>query len=208
MANEFWHSLITDKSFAALQTLRRELDFILIGGWAVYLYTQTLKSKDIDIVVSPGTLGKLKTRFDVIKNERLKKYEIKMDGFDVDIYLMFWSDLGLPAEFIAENELSMQGFKVPKKEILLVLKLYAYAARKGSLKGKKDALDVISLLSSGPVDFAKFRSVIQKFNLEKLIGELNTIVSSFTEVEELGLNKKRYSDFKKNVLISMKPEQN
>ena len=45
---EFYQDLITQKSFEALQNLKREFDFILIGGWAVFLYTKDLKSKDID----------------------------------------------------------------------------------------------------------------------------------------------------------------
>jgi len=51
MVKEFWHNLITEKSFGLLQNLRKQFDFILIGGWAVYLYTQSLKSKDIDIYI-------------------------------------------------------------------------------------------------------------------------------------------------------------
>lgn len=44
----YYNDLITEKSWQYLQTLRRETNFVLIGGWAVYLYTKSLKSKDFD----------------------------------------------------------------------------------------------------------------------------------------------------------------
>ena len=82
---EYWNESLTKASWESLQTFSKEYDFILIGGWAVYLWTKQHKSKDIDIVIDFNTLGKLKKDFDVTKNDRLKKYEIQRDKFDVDI---------------------------------------------------------------------------------------------------------------------------
>lgn len=202
---EFWHDLITDQSFYILQAFRKEYNFVLIGGWAVFLYTKNLKSKDIDMVVDTETLGRLKVNFDVIKNERLKKYEIKFDSFDVDIYLSFWSELGLPLNLIMESAISLEGFKLPSKEVLLILKLFAYTQRKGSLKGQKDALDIFSLLyNTDQIDFNKFSSILKNQNLEDLRKELKEIFNSATEIKELDINKKQYSDFKKIVYKNLR----
>ncbi len=46
----YYHDLITEKSWRILQELKRQYQFILIGGWAVYLHASALKSKDIDII--------------------------------------------------------------------------------------------------------------------------------------------------------------
>ena len=46
----YYHDLITEKSWQILQELKRRHTFILIGGWAVYLYTKQLKSKDVDVI--------------------------------------------------------------------------------------------------------------------------------------------------------------
>jgi hypothetical protein len=54
---EFWHDVLIEKSWAVLLELRKRYEFILLGGWAVYLYTKALKSKDIDIIVDYNTLG-------------------------------------------------------------------------------------------------------------------------------------------------------
>jgi len=49
--------------------------FVLIGGWAVWLYTQQLKSKDIDIVIDLPTLDALKSAYEIEKNHRLKTFQ-------------------------------------------------------------------------------------------------------------------------------------
>jgi len=79
----FYHNLITDKSWKMLILLRKSYDFILIGGWAVYLYTKVLKSKDIDIVVGFDELERLKHDFEVSKNVRLKKYEARAEEIEI-----------------------------------------------------------------------------------------------------------------------------
>ena len=47
---EYWNELITQKSWDVLQKLKK-INFVLIGGWASYLWTSSHKSKDIDIIV-------------------------------------------------------------------------------------------------------------------------------------------------------------
>ena len=94
----YYHDLITEKSWRILQNLRRAYDFILIGGWAVYLYTHGLKSRDIDFICDYKTLEKLRNDYDLVKNDRLRKYEIHIGEFDIDIYVPFFSDLGIPVE--------------------------------------------------------------------------------------------------------------
>ena len=88
----FWNSLLTEKSWKILQEFREKYDFILIGGWAVYLWAKRQKSKDIDIVVSIDELQKLKKE-NLVKNDRLKKYEIKTGEIDIDIYASYFSEL-------------------------------------------------------------------------------------------------------------------
>ncbi|MBU3935685.1 hypothetical protein KJ909_03355, partial [Patescibacteria group bacterium] len=75
----FYHDIITQKSWEELTKLGKTCKFVLIGGWAVYLYTKTLKSKDIDILTEYEELGNLRKIYDVAKNERLKKYEARRD---------------------------------------------------------------------------------------------------------------------------------
>ena len=118
----FYHNLVTEKSWRLLQSLRKEYDFILIGGWAVFLHTSALKSKDIDLVLEFSELERLKEEFDVSKNERLKKYEVRREEMEIDIYIPFYSSPGLPAEDLKEFVVRLEGFKTVEKEVLARLK--------------------------------------------------------------------------------------
>ncbi|MFH1192257.1 MAG: hypothetical protein V1655_02160 [bacterium] len=64
---QFWRDNITEKSFQALLEMKNKINFILIGGWAVYFWTKKMKSKDIDIILDYGELGKLKGKYEIKK---------------------------------------------------------------------------------------------------------------------------------------------
>ena len=75
---EYWSTIITQKSWEILQQIKPKIDFVLIGGWATYLWTRAHKSKDIDIVIDFDELAKLRKKYSVKKNDNLKKYETKI----------------------------------------------------------------------------------------------------------------------------------
>ncbi|MCF7906864.1 hypothetical protein K9K85_01110 [Patescibacteria group bacterium] len=195
----FYHDLITKKSWQLLQELKRKHHFILIGGWAVFLYTQGLKSKDIDFICDYQELEKLKQEHDLIKNQRLKKYEIKTDHSDIDIYLPFFSDLGLPIEKIEKNTILYSGFVLPKIEILMILKQYAFQNRSGSIKGEKDKIDIISLLRQN-FNFKFYLNFLKKEKKENFIKELKKILETTKEVPEINLNQHQFSKIKNKIL--------
>ena len=196
---QFWHSDITEKSFQALIKLNKEFDFVLIGGWAVYLWSKKMKSKDIDIAIDYAELGKIKEKYQLNKNPRLRKYEINLKEFDVDIYLPHYSEIGFPLEKLKDNIQNIEGFKTPKIEILLFLKLFAFSERKNSIKGEKDKVDIISLPDSVEIDWGKFTRLCQKYN-KNLIGSLKEILRDTRRVKELGIGDQRMLKLRKSVL--------
>lgn len=200
---EFYHDLTTKKSFEALQDLKRKFKFILIGGWAVFLYTRALKSKDIDLILDYDELEKFKREFEVSKNERLKKYEAKIDEIDIDIYLPFYSDLGLAVEEIQKYCQSREGFLLPLPEILLILKTYVFKERQGTTKGKKDLIDIFSLLMKDLIDWQKYKDLVKKYNLQGFNQELKNLISSQTAIPELGLLNHQISKLKKKTLKNL-----
>ncbi|MFA4830990.1 MAG: hypothetical protein WC618_02320 [Patescibacteria group bacterium] len=197
---QYYHQLVTEKSWQLLQQFKKNRHFILIGGWAVFLYTGALKSKDIDLIVDYDELAKLKEKFAVIKNDRLKKYEIKIDNTDIDIYLPHYSELGLPAEEIKKHTLNHAGFIVPRIEILLILKLIAYLGRAGSPKGEKDKIDILSLLNLKQIDWQFYRTLLNNFQLKHLAAELPTMLKQTTAVKELNLKQNQLAKLKKELL--------
>lgn len=196
----FYHDLITAKSWETLKDLKSKYDFILIGGWAVFLYVQALKSKDIDLVMDYDQLEKLKEEFSVFKNERLKKYEAKKEGEEIDIYVPFYSYPGLPAEELKKYSWSAQGFQTLKKEVLAVLKQETLLARKDSLKGRKDLVDLVSLFRLPDFDWREFRAVISHYRLEKNLKQLREAIGEISRVGELGLNIHQTARLKKKFL--------
>src|SRR3989344_5322059 len=167
MNKQYYQDLVTQKSWEQLIELKKGYDFVLIGGWAVYLYTKNLKSKDIDIIVDYKELGLLRKNFAVYKNDRLKKYEIKIEGIDIDIYLPHFSELGLPVEEVINFTEKTETFLLLKKEILLITKVKAFLSRRSSIKGQKDKIDILALIMLPDFDFQLFSDYMQKFKLEQ-----------------------------------------
>ena len=90
---EFWNDIATQKSWELLKKLNKQLHFIVIGGWGVYLWTQAMKSKDIDVLLTRWEdLEEIKKQYEPKKNDRLKKYEIIISDIDVYIYLPHYSE--------------------------------------------------------------------------------------------------------------------
>ncbi len=199
----FWHETVTIKSFKVLQDLRRTHEFILIGGWAVWLYTKALKSKDIDIVVNFEELANLRKDFDVYKNGRLKKYEACVSEIDVDIYVPFYSNPGLPGELIWQLAKKFEGFLVPPPEVLLILKQKTYQVRRLSSKGEKDKIDIFSLLNLANFDWEEYKSFLKKNKLEDLLLELKRLIKETVQVPELKLNPHQFSRRKKKWLAAL-----
>ena len=198
----YYHDLITEKSWQLLQIFKRNHQFILIGGWAVFLYTQGLKSKDIDIIVNYEELAQLKGEYNLYKNDRLKKYEIHQAEIDIDIYVPFFSELGIPVENIQNKWRIMTGFRLPEPEILLILKQTAWAERRHSLKGEKDKIDIIALLQKA-VDIKKYRKLLDIYKLIQYQKQLQELLSSMRFVPELKLNEYQYSRLKNKLKAAL-----
>ena len=199
---DYWHNLIVEKSWNVLQQLKGKFDFILIGGWASYLWTKASKSKDIDIVVQIETLDAIKQRYPLRKNDRLCKYEIKVDEIDIDIYVPFYSRLALPLEAISFE--MIEGFKVIKVEELLVLKQGAEHDRGFSEKGEKDRIDIMSLVLFCDVDFKRYKELLKSAKKDDFIDSLIAIIRNFQDYKYLNLTPRELKTKKQEVLNKLR----
>lgn len=196
---EFWNSLLTEKSWSILQELKKEHDFILIGGWAVYLFTNKQKSKDIDIIISINELQKFKSQ-NLSKNDKLKKYEIKKGEIDIDIYVEHYSKFAIPSEDMRGYTTKIQGYDVIIPEMLLILKQNAYNDRKNSIKGEKDLIDIMSLLFFSEIDFKKYLDILKKYKIEDYYQALRSMINSFKDYDKLEINPREFK-LRKNKLL-------
>ena len=195
---EYWNDLIVERSWKILQELKGKFDFILIGGWANYLWTKKFKSKDIDIIVDFDTLDKIKKEYDLKKNENLRKYEIKIDEVDIDVYVAFYSKLTIPLEEVRTTKI--ERFKVIKIEDLLILKQGAENDRRESEKGEKDRLDILSLLFYCDVDFKEYSNILKRIKREEFYDILVKIIKNFKEYKYFNMTPRQLKLKKKEIL--------
>ena len=201
--NEFWNSLLTEKSWEILEQLKRDYKFILIGGWAIYLLTKQKKSKDIDIVVDIKELSKFKEK-GLRKNDNLKKYEVKQEEIDIDIYAEYYSKLAIPVEDIKKYTIKTEGFEIASPEALLILKQGAFEERKHSIKGMKDEIDIISLLFFSVINFKKYYEILKKYEMEIYIDNLKKLLVIFKDCDSLNLNPREFKLKKNKILTELK----
>lgn len=197
---EFWNEIILEKSWKVLQRISEEFDFILIGGWAIYLWTNSQKSKDVDIIIEYETLDYLKRNYLLKKNDHLKRYEIIVDDVDIDIYLPYFSDLGISIEGLIAYKAKVRGFETLPPELLLILKQKAELNRKDSVKGQKDRVDIVSLLLNLDIDWEKYKEYLEKYRLRQYGKELSRIINTFDMPEYVGMNSRKYRLWKRDVL--------
>ena len=208
-AKEFWHESLTEESWKRLQELSKETDLTVIGGWSVWLWTKQHKSKDIDIMVDFQGLARLKEKYALNKNDRLKKYEIKMQGFDIDIYVPFYSRLALPVEELEKEKVRIAGINTISCESLLILKQGAEIERRGTVKGQKDTIDILTILLYAPIDFRKYFALLAKNKKESFAKELIGEMAGFNPKDSekyLGINYKEFSRKKKEMLEKIKKQ--
>lgn len=195
---EYWHDIQTEKSWNVLKEIKGKFPFILIGGWAVYFWTKAQKSKDIDIIVDFKTLAELKKQYDLRKNDKMRKYEIKKDEIDIDIYVRHYSELALPLEKIETTKI--EGFVVAKPEFLLALKQAAEMERKESEKGEKDRIDIMGMLLRCEINFRKYRKLLRENKKAHFLERLVSIIKTFSDGDYFGLNPRQLKLAKQELL--------
>ena len=203
---EFWNSTLTEKSWKILLQLKeKKFDFIVIGGWAAYLWTSLHKSKDIDIVVKDfDGLAFLKKNYNLIKNDNLRKYEIKFEEIDLDIYVPHFSKLAMPVEDIKEYASRIQNFDVVNPAALLILKQGAEHDREKSVKGGKDRIDIITLLFYADINFREYFKLLERYKLKNYYERLKAILQNFKEIKYINMNPREFKLKKTEIMEKLK----
>lgn len=133
------------------------------------------------------------------KNERPKKYEIKLDKSDIDIHLPNYSKLAIPPPgLLSRFKESREGTCVPKPEALMSLKLGALSDRAGSVKGRKDKVDVVGLLFHSDVDLGGLSSILHEYKHDEWMSLLLDTLRNFDRclIRYLNMDEKTFADQK------------
>lgn len=189
MPTEIWPEHITERSWRVLNELAAKASPVLVGGWAVYLWTGALKSADVDVFVTEDNLWKINAR--MRRHPKLKKYHALIEGVDVDIYTPSVCGLAIPVADVYANRwyALVREFNVLLPEPLLVLKCEAAKSRWRGRKGFKDRCDVLSLLGFEGFDSGLFKELLHRYRGFDVVGTLRRVVQqSVEEYEVLGLD--------------------
>lgn len=144
-----------DRVLSGVHELAEEFPegMVLIGGVAVWFHSKKLSderllmmSHDVDCFLSTVDFGTLREYDEVIENRRLGKFQVIRSGVDFDIYVERRNGLVVPYEDVQRKSVVLDGVRCASTAHLLVLKIEAYMDRKTSVKGHKDALDIIKIL--------------------------------------------------------------
>ena len=139
---------------------------VFIGGIAVYLHAknhaQTSElaelTHDADFYISLADMGDLRDIEEVTANRRLSKHQMIKRGFEFDIYTERQSTLVVPYDVVLVASKVIGGIRIASIEHLMVLKLAAFADRKDSAKGDKDAKDLLRIAAVAKHSGVPFRA--------------------------------------------------
>jgi hypothetical protein len=191
-----WRDEVVERSWRVLGELKGFADFVLIGGWGVYLWTGKLKSRDIDVYIDQKNFYKLQSElmqkgYALKRNVRLMKFEALISDVEVDIYTPFMSKLVVSCLDVFDRKLYsvIEGSKVAIPEVLLLLKAQAARDRWHAEKGLKDRVDIISLLKFADVKRDVLEQMLKDYDTKHTLRyAINRAVSeSRIEYRFLGL---------------------
>lgn len=153
---------------------------ILIGGWATFVRVGGEISLDLDLITSHQSRHKLEQRLADLSpsnHHHGRKLRATLDNVHLDIYLPFESHLGsklrLKVEVLAEypDELSFEKWTLLRLEAHIATKMAALLDRHSSVKGEKDAREILALLKLEGVDAVVGAEVLDRastIDLEEL----------------------------------------
>jgi hypothetical protein len=192
---------------------------VLIGGWATYLRTKVAKSHDIDVIVDHATLALLRSKYRLSPSRHLsgKKFEVVLDGVEVDVYPVYQSRLGqrlqVPVETLIAHAERIGHAKVLTAEALFVAKMAALLDRPDTLPGEKDRQEMWSLAnSSSPLDFGVVAGILEQSGYgqearRRLLTETFDLLEETNGLTKTGRLKLRLSRAAALTAMSVRPAQ-
>jgi len=191
-----WRDEAVERSWRVLGELKGFGDFVLIGGWGVYLWARKLKSRDIDVYVDQKNFYRLQSELTrrghaLKRNVRLMKFEALISDVEVDIYTPFMSRLVVPCLDVFNRKLYsvIEGFNVAIPEVLLLLKAQVAQERWRAEKGLKDRVDIISLLKFADIKRDILEQMLREYDTEHTLRDAikRAVSESRIEYRFLGL---------------------
>jgi predicted nucleotidyltransferase len=174
----------------------------MIGGWAIWAYNPYKYSMDVDVLLRPRDLWKVRERLQQLGFTETSGGHLSKKGFkkaveggtiEVDVYD---GRIGpLMASEVLERSIEKELFgvktKVASPTDLLILKVYALMERRESGKGQKDISDLVALLLAvrGEVNVEDVKKVIATKTLKDAIALLTSSYQQTSRFYPLTMNE-------------------
>lgn len=173
-----WNEAIMLKGYEFIKKLiALDIEFVVMGGWAVYFLTEYHMSKDIDLMIRDREFWKLKNYIMGLngreKTTNLPKTGFALDDVELDVYTESRSGLAIPVKDVFSKSyfLNIKGVNVLKPEVLLILKAAAEKERSETMKGFKDRCDMLAILMRSKLDSVLLRHLSEKYGCKDAIGK-------------------------------------
>ena len=183
---------------------------IFIGGIAVYLHalSQNLTgswiefSHDGDLYISLADLADLSDLVELTTNRRLNNHQFVRESIEFDVYVEHNNSLRVPYKDAARASSVVDGVRVASLEHLLVLKLDAFAARRGSAKGRKDERDLLRIahmLATSGVH----KDRLVKFVTDDMVALLLHVLQSSSEFSAIAPNNMKLANKLRSEVVKL-----
>lgn len=172
---------------------------VFIGGVAVYLHTRAEHlpeqwiefSHDGDLYISLADFGDLRDTEEVTANRRLTKHQFIKNGIDFDVYLEHNNGLRVTYADVLTHALVVERVRIASLEHLLLLKLDAFADRRGSAKGRKDERDLIRIGHLMASPYRVKRKQLETYVTARDVSLLETILRTSPEFVQKSADRKQ-----------------
>lgn len=179
---------------------------VFIGGVAVYLHARAENvsdrwiefSHDGDLYMSLADFADLRDIEEVTVNRRLTKHQFIKNGIDFDVYLEHNNGLRVTYADARGQAMVIENVRVASLEHLLLLKLDAYADRKGRAKGRKDERDLIRIAHLMAPPYQIRRKQLATYLSSRDVILLNSIERASSEFVEMSPDHRQIKRLRKD----------
>lgn len=204
---------IYDKSLEILKQIidaqeEHNFKFVLIGGWATWVYNPYMKSRDIDLVVHKADYWKIKNfllslGFSESYGGHLGKKGFAMlyegDKIEIDVYdeTVAGFDVMKVIKNAKEKVIEDKIVGVASITDLTTMKLKSAIDRMGSAKGEKDISDLLAILDKHFKDI-KWDIIMETIDKKEVANVMRILFSDIKQTQKFyRLNFKKFQEMKK-----------
>ncbi len=163
---------------------KRNVNCILVGGWALNFYGVSRQTIDIDFMIDESSFAEIRELMEknkfamVFKNELVSRF--KTDEGMIPVFDFIFVE-ARTFERLLKNAKKIQlggaDFKIPSLENIVAMKVHSL---RNNYKNRyaKDFPDIVNLINTNPVELtdSRIRAICDKYGAEEIYGEITKAI--------------------------------